>query len=161
MAFLVSILLIGALTAVIGDLSSHLGCTVGLKDTVTAIAFVALGTSIPGKEIINKCHDHTHRHTNHRPSNRQRNAVQPPSCCQLTFFFIVKIALSWAQLLSLVTVEIVNFPIRWFEHFVMTTKWDRTGLIIIQLIAMCDAFVHVLSSTVSSLLTNNSLICTN
>ena len=41
--------MIGLLTAVIGDLSSHLGCTVGLKDTVTAIAFVALGTSIPGK----------------------------------------------------------------------------------------------------------------
>lgn len=47
-AFVMSILLIGLLTAVIGDLSSHLGCTVGLRDTVTAIAFVALGTSIPG-----------------------------------------------------------------------------------------------------------------
>ncbi|KAI9560959.1 hypothetical protein GHT06_011915 [Daphnia sinensis] len=46
-AFIVSIILIGALTAVIGDLSSHMGCTVGLKDSVTAIAFVALGTSIP------------------------------------------------------------------------------------------------------------------
>jgi len=44
----VSITLIGVLTALIGDFSSHLGCTVGLKDTVTAIAFVALGTSIPG-----------------------------------------------------------------------------------------------------------------
>lgn len=47
-SFIVSILLIGVLTAIIGDLSSHLGCTVGLKDSVTAIAFVALGTSIPG-----------------------------------------------------------------------------------------------------------------
>ncbi|XP_032776741.2 sodium/calcium exchanger 3 isoform X1 [Daphnia magna] len=46
-AFVVSIVLIGALTAVLGDLSSHMGCTVGLKDSVTAIAFVALGTSIP------------------------------------------------------------------------------------------------------------------
>jgi len=43
----VSILGIGALTALIGDLSSHLGCSIGLKDSVTAIAFVALGTSIP------------------------------------------------------------------------------------------------------------------
>ena len=41
--------MIGVLTAIIGDLSSHLGCSVGLKDTITAIAFVALGTSIPGK----------------------------------------------------------------------------------------------------------------
>lgn len=50
-AFVVSILAIGVLTAVIGDLASHLGCTVGIKDSVTAIAFVALGTSIPGKNL--------------------------------------------------------------------------------------------------------------
>lgn len=49
-AFVVSILAIGVLTALIGDLASHLGCTVGIKDSVTAIAFVALGTSIPGKQ---------------------------------------------------------------------------------------------------------------
>lgn len=46
-AFVVSILMIGALTAVIGDLASHMGCSVGLKDSVTAIVMVALGTSIP------------------------------------------------------------------------------------------------------------------
>lgn len=45
--FVVSIAGVGALTAVIGDLASHLGCTVGLKDTVTAISIVALGTSVP------------------------------------------------------------------------------------------------------------------
>ncbi|AWO98554.1 putative sodium/calcium exchanger 2 [Scophthalmus maximus] len=45
--FLVSISAIGLLTAVIGDLASHFGCTVGLRDTVTAVVFVALGTSIP------------------------------------------------------------------------------------------------------------------
>nr|XP_019965523.1 PREDICTED: sodium/calcium exchanger 2-like [Paralichthys olivaceus]XP_019967617.1 PREDICTED: sodium/calcium exchanger 2-like [Paralichthys olivaceus] len=45
--FLVSISSIGLLTAVIGDLASHFGCTVGLRDTVTAVVFVALGTSIP------------------------------------------------------------------------------------------------------------------
>ncbi|CAF3448082.1 unnamed protein product [Rotaria sp. Silwood1] len=45
--FCVSILIIGALTAVIGDLAAHFGCTIGLTDTMTAIAFVALGTSLP------------------------------------------------------------------------------------------------------------------
>ncbi|XP_042201340.1 sodium/calcium exchanger 3-like isoform X2 [Callorhinchus milii] len=45
--FCVCILVIGILTAFIGDLASHFGCTVGLKDTVTAVVFVALGTSVP------------------------------------------------------------------------------------------------------------------
>ncbi|XP_048884980.1 sodium/calcium exchanger 1-like isoform X1 [Brienomyrus brachyistius] len=45
--FIVSIFLIGALTAITGDLASHFGCTVGLKDSVTAVVFVALGTSVP------------------------------------------------------------------------------------------------------------------
>ncbi|XP_043931723.1 sodium/calcium exchanger 1-like [Protopterus annectens] len=45
--FIVSITLIGVLTAITGDLASHFGCTVGLKDSVTAVVFVALGTSIP------------------------------------------------------------------------------------------------------------------
>ncbi|KAJ1072910.1 hypothetical protein K5549_015053 [Capra hircus] len=45
--FGVCILVIGLLTALIGDLASHFGCTVGLKDSVNAVVFVALGTSIP------------------------------------------------------------------------------------------------------------------
>ncbi|XP_077361786.1 sodium/calcium exchanger 2a isoform X2 [Festucalex cinctus] len=45
--FIVSISVIGILTAIIGDLASHFGCTVGLRDTVTAVVFVALGTSLP------------------------------------------------------------------------------------------------------------------
>ncbi|XP_053489167.1 sodium/calcium exchanger 1b isoform X1 [Ictalurus furcatus] len=45
--FVVSIIMIGVLTAFIGDLASHFGCTVGLKDSVTAVVFVALGTSVP------------------------------------------------------------------------------------------------------------------
>ncbi|XP_043913326.1 sodium/calcium exchanger 1 isoform X4 [Protopterus annectens] len=45
--FIVSIIMIGLLTAVIGDLASHFGCTIGLKDSVTAVVFVALGTSVP------------------------------------------------------------------------------------------------------------------
>lgn len=47
--FIVSISLIGVLTAVTGDLASHFGCTIGLKDSVTAVVFVALGTSVPGE----------------------------------------------------------------------------------------------------------------
>jgi solute carrier family 8 (sodium/calcium exchanger) len=49
LCFCVSIVWIGILTAFIGDLASHFGCTIGLADQVTAISFVALGTSIPGK----------------------------------------------------------------------------------------------------------------
>ncbi|CAG2104128.1 unnamed protein product [Medioppia subpectinata] len=45
--FVVSIIMIGLLTAVINDLASHFGCTIGLKDSVTAISLVALGTSVP------------------------------------------------------------------------------------------------------------------
>lgn len=40
-------MVIGLLTAVIGDMASIFGCLVGLDDTVTAITFVALGTSLP------------------------------------------------------------------------------------------------------------------
>merc|ERR1711992_166464 len=39
--------MIGACTAVIGDVAGHLGCFIYLKDCVNAIAFVALGTSVP------------------------------------------------------------------------------------------------------------------
>ncbi|KAG8449500.1 hypothetical protein GDO86_016225 [Hymenochirus boettgeri] len=45
--FVVSIMIIGILTAIIGDLASHFGCTIGLKDSVTAVVFVAFGTSVP------------------------------------------------------------------------------------------------------------------
>ncbi|XP_012538586.1 sodium/calcium exchanger 2 isoform X2 [Monomorium pharaonis] len=47
LCFIVSILGIGVVTAVIGDVASYFGCTLGIKDSVTAIVFVALGTSIP------------------------------------------------------------------------------------------------------------------
>ncbi|XP_023246953.1 sodium/calcium exchanger 1 [Copidosoma floridanum] len=45
--FIVSIFGIGVVTAIIGDVASYFGCTLGIKDSVTAILFVALGTSIP------------------------------------------------------------------------------------------------------------------
>ena len=46
--FVISISMIGVCTAVIGDVAGHLGCFIYLKDSVNAIAFVALGTSVPG-----------------------------------------------------------------------------------------------------------------
>ncbi|MPC16585.1 Sodium/calcium exchanger 1 [Portunus trituberculatus] len=45
--FVVSIVGIGFLTSLIGDIASHFGCTINLKDSVTAISIVALGTSVP------------------------------------------------------------------------------------------------------------------
>ncbi|XP_043271831.1 sodium/calcium exchanger 2 isoform X2 [Venturia canescens] len=47
LCFVVSICGIGVVTAIIGDVASYFGCTLGIKDSVTAVAFVALGTSIP------------------------------------------------------------------------------------------------------------------
>merc|ERR1712184_113778 len=45
--FVISIAMIGLCTAVIGDVAGHLGCFIFLRDSVNAIAFVALGTSVP------------------------------------------------------------------------------------------------------------------
>ncbi|XP_060648378.1 sodium/calcium exchanger 1 isoform X3 [Drosophila nasuta] len=45
--FVVSISVIGVITAVIGDAATYFGCALNVKDSVTAICFVALGTSIP------------------------------------------------------------------------------------------------------------------
>ena len=47
LCFFVSLCGIGLLTALIGDLAGHMGCTMGLLPSVTAITFVALGTSLP------------------------------------------------------------------------------------------------------------------
>lgn len=52
LCFVVSIFCIGVVTAIIGDVASHFGCTLGIKDSVTAIIFVALGTSIPGAYLL-------------------------------------------------------------------------------------------------------------
>lgn len=52
LCFVISILMIGVVTAIIGDVASHFGCTLGIKDSVTAIVFVALGTSIPGEDHL-------------------------------------------------------------------------------------------------------------
>ena len=45
--FVVALLYIGAITAVIGEFATVMGCVLGIKPSVTAITFVALGTSLP------------------------------------------------------------------------------------------------------------------
>jgi len=45
--FFVSLFLLGVLVVIIGDLANIFGCVVQLKEEVTAITFVALGTAMP------------------------------------------------------------------------------------------------------------------
>ena len=45
--FVTAIAFIGALTAVVGEIAGIMGCVMGLKPGVTAITFVAIGTSLP------------------------------------------------------------------------------------------------------------------
>ncbi|XP_056017279.1 sodium/calcium exchanger 3-like isoform X1 [Ostrea edulis] len=47
LCFIVSLIFIGLLTAVVADLANIFGCLIGLESEVTAITFVALGTSLP------------------------------------------------------------------------------------------------------------------
>jgi solute carrier family 8 (sodium/calcium exchanger) len=45
--FSVSLCFIGMVTAIVGEVATLFGCVIGLKPSVTAITFVALGTSLP------------------------------------------------------------------------------------------------------------------
>ena len=45
--FIISLVFIGLLTAVVGEFADLFGCTLGVKPSITAITFVALGTSLP------------------------------------------------------------------------------------------------------------------
>ena len=45
--FIIAICFVGALTAVVGEIAGAMGCVMGLKPGVTAITFVAIGTSLP------------------------------------------------------------------------------------------------------------------
>jgi solute carrier family 8 (sodium/calcium exchanger) len=47
LCFTVSLFMIGLLVIIVGDLANIFGCLVGLNPEVTAITFVALGTSLP------------------------------------------------------------------------------------------------------------------
>jgi len=46
-AFVAAICFIGGLTAVVGEIAGAMGCVMGIKPGVTAITFVAIGTSLP------------------------------------------------------------------------------------------------------------------
>jgi len=46
-AFLIALSFIGLVTMVVGEVASMFGCVLGMPDSVTAITFVALGTSLP------------------------------------------------------------------------------------------------------------------
>lgn len=45
--FVAAICFIGALTAVVAEIAGAMGCVMGLKPGLTAITFVAIGTSLP------------------------------------------------------------------------------------------------------------------
>lgn len=45
--FIISLALIGLMTAIIGDLAGIFGCLINMDASITAITFVALGTSMP------------------------------------------------------------------------------------------------------------------
>jgi len=45
--FVVALAFIGIVTAVVGEVATLMGCVIGLKPGVTAITFVAIGTSLP------------------------------------------------------------------------------------------------------------------
>jgi len=45
--FVISLTFIGLVTAIVGEVASLLGCVLGIKESITAITLVALGTSLP------------------------------------------------------------------------------------------------------------------
>jgi solute carrier family 8 (sodium/calcium exchanger) len=45
--FIMSLVMIGLVTFVVGEMATVLGCCINLKESVTAITLVALGTSLP------------------------------------------------------------------------------------------------------------------
>jgi len=45
--FCVALAFIGIVTAVVGEVATLFGCILGIKPSITAITFVALGTSLP------------------------------------------------------------------------------------------------------------------
>ena len=47
-SFWLSLAFVGVLVALISDCARHLGCFTQIKESVVAITFLALGTSIPG-----------------------------------------------------------------------------------------------------------------
>lgn len=46
-AICVALLFIGLITAIVAEVAKALGCVIGMKESVTAITLVAIGTSLP------------------------------------------------------------------------------------------------------------------
>lgn len=46
-SFVCALIMIGLVTGVVGEVAGLMGCVIGLKPGVTAITFVAIGTSLP------------------------------------------------------------------------------------------------------------------
>jgi len=46
-AFVIAITFIGIVTAIVGEVATILGCVINLREAVTGITLVALGTSLP------------------------------------------------------------------------------------------------------------------
>jgi len=46
-SFFISLAMIGVVTFVVGEIATVLGCVINLKESITAITLVALGTSLP------------------------------------------------------------------------------------------------------------------
>lgn len=47
LCFIVALIFIGVITAIVGEVANLFGCAIGLPASITAITFVALGTSLP------------------------------------------------------------------------------------------------------------------
>jgi Ca2+/Na+ antiporter len=45
--FFIGLAYIGVITTIVGEVATIMGCVIGLKTSVTAITFVAIGTSLP------------------------------------------------------------------------------------------------------------------
>ena len=45
--FIVALVLIGIITAIVGEVATLLGCVAGIQPAITAITLVAVGTSLP------------------------------------------------------------------------------------------------------------------
>lgn len=45
--FFISLAVIGVVTYIVGEFANLFGCVLGIKPSITAITFVALGTSLP------------------------------------------------------------------------------------------------------------------
>ena len=55
LTFITTFIVIGLLIILIGDLSGHLACFIGLRDSINGLIFVGIGVSIHGKQFLINC----------------------------------------------------------------------------------------------------------